>query len=50
MIEHFPKSFPQLPTQKVKEFIDSGIDNIEKAYDDLRDNKPDEINSAKLNL
>lgn len=44
------KDFPQLSADKVKEFIDSCIGNVMKAYEDLRDNKPDGVDLAKLQL
>lgn len=50
MVEHVVKSFPLLSADKVKEFIDSTIGNVVKAYDDLKDNKPEGIDAAKLQL
>lgn len=50
MVEHVVKSFPLLSANKVKEFIDSTIGNVVKAYDDLKDNKPEGIDAAKLQL
>lgn len=35
---------------KVKDFIDSCMDNVVKAYEDLREKKPDDIDLPKLQL
>lgn len=50
MVDHELKSFPQLSADKVKEFIDSCIGNVVKAYKDLREKKPYDIDLAKLQL
>lgn len=50
MVDTVLKTFPELTAEKVKDFIDSCIGNVLKSYEDLRDNKPDGIDLAKLQL
>ena len=50
MVDNVLKTYPQLNADKVKEFLDSCIGNVIKAYEDLRDQKPEGIDIAKLQL
>ena len=50
MVDNLLRTYPALNVDKAKEFIDSIIGNVMKAYDDLRDNKPEGIDVAKLQL
>ena len=50
MVDNLLRTYPDLSVDKVKEFLDSIIGNVIKAYDDLRDNKLEGIDVAKLQL
>lgn len=50
MVDNLLRTYPSLNVDKVNEFLDSIISNVIKAYDDLRDNKPEGIDVAKLQL
>ena len=50
MVDNLLRTYPVLNVDKVKEFFDSIIGNVIKAYDDLRDSKPEGIDMAKLQL
>ena len=47
MVDSILKFFLELSADKVKEFIDSCIGNVMKAYEDLRENKPTGIDLSK---
>ena len=50
MVDNLLRTYPVLNVDKVKEFFDSIIGNVIKAYDDLRDSKPEGIDMVKLQL